>query len=61
MHSIQKTDLSGGQFPSNKFGANAAWWQVMVIIFNLVTLMRKLVLPESLAKKRMKGLHFHLT
>lgn len=26
MHSIMKNDLSGGQFPSAQFGANAAWW-----------------------------------
>ena len=60
IHSIQKTDLAGGQFPSNKFGANAAWWQVMVLSFNVIALMKKLVLPESLKAKKMKGLRFHL-
>jgi len=60
VHCIQKSDLSGGQFPSNKFGANAAWWQIMVLAFNLVVLMKKLVLPDSLKNKRMKGLRFHL-
>ncbi len=60
IHSMQKQDFCGGQFPSNKFGANAAWWQIMVMTLNLVTLMKKLVLPESLSKKRMKGLRFHV-
>ncbi len=60
VHSIEKTDLAGGQFPSEKFGANAAWWHIMVLAFNLKALMQKLVLPESLAKKRMKSLRFHL-
>ena len=60
VHCIQKADLAGGQFPSNKFGANAAWWQMMVLAFNLVALMKKLVLPDSLKNKRMKGLRFHL-
>ncbi len=60
VHSIQKTDLCGGQFPSNKFGANAAWWHIMIMALNLVALMKKLALPESLRKKRMKGLRFHL-
>ena len=60
VHCIQKSDLAGGQFPSNKFGANAAWWQIMVLAFNLVALMKKLVLPESLKNKRMKGLRFYL-
>lgn len=60
IHSVQKEDFCGGQFPSNKFGANAAWWHVMVMTLNLVSLMKKLVLPESLSKKRMKGLRFHV-
>jgi len=60
IHSVQKNDLCGGQFPSNKFGANAAWWSIMVMTLNLVTLMKRLALPESLAKKRMKGLRFHV-
>lgn len=60
VHCIEKSDLSGGQFPSNKFGANAAWWHMMVLSFNLIALMKKLVFPPSLIKKRMKGLRFHL-
>jgi hypothetical protein len=60
VHCVQKADLAGGQFPSNKFGANAAWWQMMVLAFNLVALMKKLVLPDSLKNKRMKGIRFHL-
>ena len=60
IHSVEKNDLAGGQFPSNKFGANAAWWAVMVLSLNLVTLMKKLVLPSSVSKKRLKGLRFHV-
>ena len=60
VHCIEKADLAGGQLPSDKFGANAAWWHIMVLAFNLKTLMQKLVLPKSLSKKRMKGLRFHL-
>ena len=26
LNSVLKSDLAGGQLPSNKFGANAAWW-----------------------------------
>lgn len=60
VHSMEKTGLSGGQFPSNKFGANAAWWHMMVLAFNIIALMKKLVLPEELVRKQMKGLRFHL-
>lgn len=60
VHSVEKTDLAGGQFPSKKFGANAAWWQVMVLTFNINQLMKMLVLPKELSKKRLKGLRFHV-
>jgi hypothetical protein len=60
VHSVQKSDLAGGQFPSNHFGANAAWWQIMVLSHNLNELMKQFALPEPLKKKRMKGLRFHV-
>ena len=50
VHSIQKQDLVGGQFPSNLFGANVAWWKIMIIAFNLNIMMNNLALPKSLKK-----------
>jgi len=32
VHHKQKEDLAGGQLPSNLFGANTAWWQIMVLV-----------------------------
>jgi hypothetical protein len=60
MHSIMKSDLAGGQFPSAQFGANAAWWQIMILAFNLNSLMKSLALPESWGSKRLKALRFGL-
>jgi hypothetical protein len=60
MHSIMKSDLAGGQFPSAQFGANAAWWQIMILAFNLNSLMKHLALPESWGSKRLKALRFGL-
>ena len=60
VHSVEKGDLAGGQFPSNKLGANAAWWQVMVLAFNLNQLMKQVALPQSLTTKRLKALRFHI-
>jgi hypothetical protein len=60
VHSVEKSELAGGQFPSKYFGANAAWWQIMILSFNLNILMKKLVFPEPLQKKALKGLRFHL-
>jgi hypothetical protein len=56
-----KSDLAGGQMPSGLFGANAAWWAIVVLAFNLNALMTHLVLPEGWASKRRKrGLRFAL-
>jgi hypothetical protein len=60
MHSIMKSDLAGGQFPSAQFGANSAWWQIMILAFNLNSLMKHLALPESWDSKRLKALRFGL-
>lgn len=60
VHSVEKSELAGGQFPSQKFGANAAWWQIMVLAFNLNTLMKQLALPEPYKNKARKGLRFHI-
>jgi len=59
-HAILKTDLAGGRFPSGKFGANAAWWAIVVLASNLHAALRRLALPGSLTSKRMKALRFAL-
>ena len=60
IHSILKSDLAGGQFPSNRFGVNAAWWAIAVMTYNLHALLEKLALPGGLAGSRFKRLRFHL-
>jgi hypothetical protein len=59
-HSVMKEDLAGGMFPSSLFGANAAWWWIMVLAFNLNTAMKNLVLKKSWIPKRMKAIRFSL-
>jgi hypothetical protein len=59
-HAILKTDLAGGRFPSGKFGANAAWWALVVLAYNLHAALRRLALPGGLKPKRMKALRFAL-
>jgi hypothetical protein len=58
MHKIMKEDLAGGHLPSARFGANAAWWSIMVLAFNLNSLMKRLVLPKGWAPKRLKAIRF---
>jgi hypothetical protein len=58
IHKIMKEDLAGGHLPSTRFGANAAWWGIMVLAFNLNSLMKRLVLPKGWAAKRLKAIRF---
>jgi hypothetical protein len=60
VHHVEKSELAGGQFPSQKFGANAAWWQIMVMTFNLHQMMKQHALPESLKTKGLKALRFQV-
>jgi hypothetical protein len=59
-HSIMKSDFAGGQLPSAKFGANAAWWTLMILSMNFHAIMKRIVLGDKLAKKRMKTVRFDL-
>jgi hypothetical protein len=60
VHSVMKSDLAGGQLPSGLFGANAAWWVLMILALNLNAAMKRLVLGKDWVTKRMKALRFRL-
>jgi hypothetical protein len=46
--------------PSGLFGANAAWWTIMILAHNLNAVMKRLVLGPAWVAKRMKALRFAL-
>lgn len=58
VHAVMKDDLAGGRLPSKLFGANAAWWSVMILALNLNTLMKRLVLGAQWVAKRMKAIRY---
>jgi len=60
VHSVMKRDLAGGRMPSGLFGANAAWWTIMILANNLNAVMKRLVLGPAWVAKRMKALRFAL-
>ncbi len=60
VHSVMKEDLAGGRLPSGKFGANAAWWQIMILALNLNSAMKHLVLGGNWVNKRLKAVRFWL-
>jgi hypothetical protein len=59
-HRILKEELAGGLMPSGSFGANAAWWWIAVLAFNLNALMKQLVLKEPRLPKRLKAIRFSI-
>jgi hypothetical protein len=54
-HSEIKSGLAGGIMPSGRFGANAAWWHINVMAYNLQRMLA-LTLGPSWAKRRLKSL-----
>jgi hypothetical protein len=60
VHSVMKKDLAGGKLPSSDFGANAAWWWIMIMSLNLNVIMKNLALAPSMANKRMKAIRFSI-
>jgi len=59
-HAVMKEDLAGGKLPSGDFGQNAAWWWIMILAFNLNSILKRLVLGREWAKKRMKAIRFQV-
>ena len=59
-HAVMKNDLAGGKMPSGYFGANAAWWWIMILALNLNSMMKALALGAEWQPKRLKAIRFHL-
>lgn len=59
-HSVMKSDFAGGQMPSAKFGANAAWWAIMILAMNFNAMMKHHVIGGDSGNKRMKAMRFEL-
>lgn len=59
-HGVLKNDLAGGTLPCGRFGANAAWWRINVIVHNLLQLTKVQALPPEMQALRPKALRFRL-
>ena len=55
-HEEVKNGLGGGRLPSGKFGANAAWFRLALMAYNVVSAMRGLALGDSLRTAKLKRL-----
>jgi hypothetical protein len=61
-HDVLKNELGGGVLPSQRFGANAAWWQLAILTANLLSALKRIALPEEwrpLRPRRLRFLLFH--
>lgn len=59
-HHVLKNELAAAALPSGKFGANAAWFRLNVLTYNLLTAFKRLTLPGDLRTARPKRLRFLL-
>jgi len=57
---VLKNDLAGGAMPCGRFFANAAWWRLNCIAYNILSVMKRKALPMDWATYRMKALRFFL-
>jgi len=60
VHRSLKDELGAGVLPSHRFGANAAWFRINAITYNLLTLLKRRALPERLRLARPKRLRFEI-
>jgi hypothetical protein len=56
LHDVTKNDLGAGVPPSGKFGANAAWYRVNLLTYNILTVLKRQALPGRLVDARPKRL-----
>jgi hypothetical protein len=57
-HDVLKNELAAGVMPCSRFGANAAWLRMAVITYNLLSALKRLVLPADLLTARPKRMRF---
>jgi hypothetical protein len=59
-HGVLKGEFAGGTMPCGRFGANAAWWRLNVLVHNLTQLLKVRSLPPEMSSLRPKALRFRI-
>lgn len=59
-HDVTKNDLGARVPPSGRFGANAAWYRLTMLAYNVLTVLRRHALPERLRRARPKRLRYEV-
>lgn len=59
-HHVLTNELAAEALPSQRFGANAAWFRLNLLLYNLLSAFKRIALPEELHHARPKRLRFVL-
>ena len=60
VHDITKNELGAAVPPCGRFGANAAWYRLSLLTYNVLSALKSLALPPTLSTARPKRLRFTL-
>jgi len=60
VHRAMKDELGAGVLPCQDFGANAAWFRINALTYNLLTFLKRRALPERYREARPKRLRFEV-
>ncbi len=60
VHDITKNELGAATPPCGRFGANAAWYRLSLLTYNVLSALKSLALPAHLSAARPKRLRFLL-
>jgi len=60
VHDITKNELGAAVPPCGRFGANAAWYRLSLLTYNVLSVLKSLALPPALSTARPKRLRFTL-
>jgi hypothetical protein len=60
VHDVMKNELGAGTLPCGRFGANAAWFRLVVLTYNLLSALKSIALPADLHDARPKKLRFQI-
>jgi Transposase DDE domain group 1 len=58
VHDITKNELGAAVPPCGRFGANAAWYRLSLLSYNVLSALKSLALPPALSAARPKRLRF---
>jgi hypothetical protein len=60
VHDVTKNELAAAVPPCGRFGANAAWYRLSLLTYNVLSAMKWLALPPSMEAARPKKMRFSL-